>query len=275
MLDFLHNPMNAVLITVSLLGLLMAFPVQPLCQNDAPKTAADKGGAHKRQSKADTLPSPTAASENDDNAKSPRKNANEGDKKTPESHSNQVIWDRITNFALAIATLIIAIFAVVQALAAKKSANAAMQAANTAERALRTLERADVLLESVGVQYGWDESDGYVVVEFKNFGRSRANDAVFALLVEIGRLPDEQRKPVVLPPVIVGPGDTQRIISGVFKTFLSKDAFVNAMAGNDPPLTFTATAHYDDIFGTPHTTDCEGSFDPKRKAFHVTRQRAD
>jgi hypothetical protein len=198
------------------------------------------------------------------------------DSKTLDPQIQYAVWAIIINGLLAAATLAIAIAGVIQARAALRGANAATKAANVAESALRKLERAEVLLDSAGVDCAGAMTDGdaQVVVKLTNFGRSRADDVVCSLLVEVGRLPESERKPIAMPSVIIGPGDTQTICSEPFRSFLSEAAFKNAMADGEPPLTFTVVAAYTDVFGGHHRSEYEGRFRARGRTFEVTCQSA-
>jgi hypothetical protein len=173
----------------------------------------------------------------------------------------------LASLLLTLATFFIAIYAAVQARAAKQSADAY-------ERTVRLTERADVLLNSVGIVYPepqYFNGHEHVVAEFRNFGRTRANNINFNVSLTV---PDLQPSaPADVPVTILAPDDVQSLRFGTFRSWLTKETFDNVSQGLTE-LRFDAKVAYTDIFDLPHATECGGVFMPKDRTFRIDYNRA-
>jgi hypothetical protein len=156
----------------------------------------------------------------------------------------------------------------------KSAADAATKSANVAESALKLSERADVLLNAAMFKHGTILSgkDARVVLEFKNFGRTRANNLkyTFNLIIE-GVPPTDSSK---VPQVTMGAGETQHISSQRLVEFLAEDT-AQGIFQDKIPLKFEAEVVYKDVFGDPHRSYYEGTLDCATYTFRVDKQDAD
>jgi hypothetical protein len=89
------------------------------------------------------------------------------------------------------------------------SAKAAKKSAEVAEAALKLSERADVLLNHATFSHGTVLSgkDSKVVIEFKNFGRTRAQNAKLSLNLLVEGVPPTNCER--MPSITMGAGKTQ------------------------------------------------------------------
>jgi hypothetical protein len=88
---------------------------------------------------------------------------------------------------------------------AKKAADAAKKSADTYEQTVRLTERADVLLDGISIVVpnpGFFNGDEWVVMKFKNFGRTRANNTQFVASVAI---PASSAAPLPPPDYVCQP----------------------------------------------------------------------
>jgi hypothetical protein len=153
--------------------------------------------------------------------------------------------------------------------ASKESADAAKKSADTAEMALRLSERADILLDEAGLSTGQDittQSD--VVVQFKNFGRTRAKNVTFTFNLAVAGAPKSQKK---MGPMILGSGATQSVMFNLFESVVD----LSRIMRNEAEMTFDGKVTYTDVFDFSHTTHASGTFDPTRRAFRVNRNSGD
>jgi hypothetical protein len=157
-------------------------------------------------------------------------------------------------------------------LAARKSANAAVKAANTAEKALKLSERADVLLEGASIRMGITQKvdgDSQVILSFRNFGRTRAQNVRFDISLEIPGVPKS------IPPqasITVGAGDTRKLCFPRFAEFLTKET-AEGISRGDIPLGFRGIVTYKDAFDDPHTFQCGGTLDHITRIFRMDEHR--
>lgn len=171
-------------------------------------------------------------------------------------------WGLWVNVVLAIGTLVIAVFAVVQAVAAKRSAT-------IAERALKLTQRADVLLETASIRFTQSQmldGNSQVLLRFKNFGPTRANNLRFSILLQIPQIPEMQVP--ALPTSVLGASDSITISFDRFREFLTHQTFLD-IANGVTPLTFNGTITYTDVFDLSHTTKCSGTYDPPSNMFRI------
>lgn len=186
-----------------------------------------------------------------------------------ESSIDYTVWGFWVNLILVLATIILAIFAVVQALAAKESANIAKEAADETKKVVRLTERADVLLESVSIELSKSrvfDGDARVVLQFKNYGHTRAIELSFSTRLLIPTVPDMFVPP---PPLTVLGANQDRSISfQTFRDFLPKATFEEVVRGNIP-MRFESRLSYADVFGAKHTTTDVGIFDHQTMRFII------
>lgn len=161
-----------------------------------------------------------------------------------------------------------------QTKAAETAANAAKKSADTGEMALRLSERADVMLDSAGVSTGQQKitPESRVLLQFKNYGRTRANNVRFNFSVTIPDLPDSESLP--LPPIPIGARDTQQIFFRMFREWVTKDTFLSILNGKTK-VRFSGTLAYDDVFGQSHTVKCSGILLSHSGTFMVEENSAD
>jgi hypothetical protein len=198
----------------------------------------------------------------------------------PRLDVNKDRWDYISIGASAILALItfgIAWTALVQAKAAKVSAETAISSARFAERATVLTERADVLLEMIGIQLPQNnvyDGNSWVVLQFKNFGRTRAKGVRFECHLICYDMPTG-KDAAPLPEIVLGPGVSQTVGFEPFNKWLTLGTFNAIMEGKET-LKFTATAVYEDVFGDRHTTECKGLLaEPMKRLFKIDVHRAD
>jgi hypothetical protein len=151
------------------------------------------------------------------------------------------------------------------------AANAARKSAEISEMGLKLAERADVLLNAVGLTTnipGISSNNpinpfSQVDMEFKNFGRTRAENVRCLIGLIIPGVPDS-----VPPqePFVLGPGGTQRVKFQTFKETLTQETF-EQIAKGAISLRFAGQVIYDDIFGESHTFYCSGILDPRTGTF--------
>ena len=153
------------------------------------------------------------------------------------------------------------------------AASAATKAANTAELALKISERADVLLESAGLSTGQTiDPESRVLLRFKNYGRTRANNATFRINVVIPGLPD--LPPNALPPIPIAAGETQLVTFLPFRKRFTEATFSEILSGHTI-VSFRGIVSYDDVFGDPHRTQSSGTLNHRTCTFMVDENRAD
>jgi hypothetical protein len=159
----------------------------------------------------------------------------------------------------------------------KKAADAATKSADTAERALKLTQRADVLLsgvslrDSAGVDASPVRPDSYVILEFKNFGRTRAENVVFEIMLVIPDCPSSVKH---LGPMVLGAGDTQALRFQAFGEFLT-ELIASGIGDGTIKLSFTGKVSYRDIFDVVHTTSPSGVFHSKMRYFVTEQNRED
>lgn len=111
------------------------------------------------------------------------------------------------------------------------AASAASKSADIAERALKLSERADVLLDAASiVNPGRPRIDeySYVLLVFKNFGRTRAKNVIFDFHI----ITPDTHGPLQPPKqaTTMGAGDTVNIRFQTFKEILTQETFARVMS---------------------------------------------
>ena len=191
-----------------------------------------------------------------------------GDGKKSDSQGEPQGWFE----AYVLLTGLMALCSLVAALATRRSANAAVKAANTSEMALKLSERADILLEGASVLAGVTQKvdqDSQVVMGFRNFGRTRAQNVRFEISLEIPGVPNS------IPPqapITIGAGETQSLCFPRFAEFLTRETG-EGIARGKIPLKFRGSVTYDDVFEDPHTFRCGGTFDHRTGTFRMDEHR--
>jgi hypothetical protein len=159
---------------------------------------------------------------------------------------------------------------------ARRAANAAKKSADFAEVATTLAERADVLLLRVSVvpspRTQRFDGDAYVEMEFKNFGRTRANNNRFAVSLQLPDVPNDDAVPDNVA-VIIGAGDTQIVGFHRFREWLTQETFDKFLRG-EAILRFSAKVTYDDVFGKSHFAQFGGYFDHRVRMFRVQENDA-
>lgn len=189
---------------------------------------------------------------------------------------NYELFGLCINGVLTLITLGIAITGLVQALAAKESNATAKTAAEFAEKALKTTERADILLNGAQINLPMSnvfDGHSWVGLQFKNFGRTRANRVKFDCTLVFAGMPDQAAPE--LPEMVVASGDTPTVTFDRFIEFMNLETFTKVVR-MQILLQFVATVSYDDVFGNHHTSYAKGTLkDPVRRLFSVDETRAD
>jgi hypothetical protein len=159
---------------------------------------------------------------------------------------------------------------------ARRAANAAKKSADFAELATKLAECADVLLLRVGIVLNPRtqrlDGDAHVELEFKNFGRTRADDTRFTVSLQLPDVPDDDAIPEKIA-VIMGAGDTQIVGFHRFREWLTQETFDKFLRG-EIVLRFSARAAYDDVFGESHSAQFSAYFDHRTRVFRVAENKA-
>ena len=158
-----------------------------------------------------------------------------------------------------------------QTKATQRAAEAAVRSADVAEKALILAERADVLIDSVGLVTDIPGISfphplnpyAHLIVVFKNFGRTRAENVQCLLRIIIPGVPESEP---VRQSFSLGAGGTQRVAFETFKATLTKETY-DQVASGKIAMRFSGVATYNDIFKGFHTLECRGILDPKTGTF--------
>jgi hypothetical protein len=159
--------------------------------------------------------------------------------------------------------------------AAKIAANAAQKSAEVAEAALKLAERADILLSRASFDRGpvLNPKDCRVVLEYKNFGRTKAKDVKFTLNLVIDGVPPTDNRDI--PPITMGAGETKQVASQRFIEFMSGQTAQGIFSATTI-LRFESEAIYKDIFSDqPHRSYYEGTLDIGTNSFRIDKQESD
>jgi len=160
-----------------------------------------------------------------------------------------------------------------QTRATKIAADAAKKSAEVAELALRLAERADIALDSCAiVGEVLNGADTRVVLQFKNFGRTRAKDVRLYLNVVIEDCPPTDYSKI--PPITMGAGETKDISSEQFADFLTAET-ARRIFSRQTPLKFEGGVSYKDVFDAPHASHYTGTYDWDTRLFHIDNQESD
>jgi hypothetical protein len=140
---------------------------------------------------------------------------------------------------------------------------------------VRLTERADILLDGVILPTGqqWTAQSAVVLV-FKNFGRTRADNVVFQFRVFIPEIPETQGVAKGLTPIVLAPTDTQTVPFQPFNAWMTEE-WLTKVASGHLSLRYDGEVTYNDVFAKRHTTKCSGTFMPESRTFRVDDQFAD
>lgn len=119
-----------------------------------------------------------------------------------------------------------------QTAATRISADAAKKSAEIAEASLKLVERADVLLNAaylIHSQVLSDQQNSRVILQFKNFGRTKAVEVKLKLNLIIEKVPETDCTEV--PPIAMGAGETKDISSLRFVEFLTEQTAQGIFTG--------------------------------------------
>lgn len=163
-----------------------------------------------------------------------------------------------------------------QTAATRIAADAAKKSAETCELALKLDGRADVLLENAGLVTSRPElfinakirSTCQVALDIKNFGRTRAQNVRCLVGLEISGTPGAKWPQ---GPFILGPGETQRIMTQTFQEALNEETY-EKIANGEASFGFSASITYDDIFGESRALNCEGIYNLCSGSFILGKQ---
>jgi hypothetical protein len=161
-----------------------------------------------------------------------------------------------------------------QTAATKVTAEAAKKSAEIAEASLKLVERADVLLDAASLVHGkvLSGKDARVILQFKNFGRTKAIDVRLKLNLVIEGVPETDSTNI--PSISMGAGETKDISSQKFVEFLTEATAQQIFAGAIS-VTFEGEARYHDIFGGSHRSHYTGTWDRGTDVFRIKKQESD
>lgn len=155
------------------------------------------------------------------------------------------------------------------------AAQAAKKSADVAESALHLAERADVLLESASFTHGRvvDTKDSKVILQFRNFGRTKAKNVKLTLNLIIEGVPSTDSTHI--PAITMGAGETQTISSQRFVEFMTQETAQGIFSGKTL-LRFEASAVYQDIFSEDsHRSYYTGTLDKSTDVFRIDKHESD
>jgi biopolymer transport protein ExbD len=274
-------------VALSLLAVL-AFPVAAITQQPVQEQSTNSATHNKNgQNKKSNPPVISAPEPKKDVPLQPP-----APEKTNESihieNSKTDWWARISNVLIAFGTLALAIIGAIaaciairslrvighQATHAKTAALAAKRSADAYEKTVRLTERADVLLDAISIVQPEGNpyfQDGRVIVTFKNFGRTRANNLKSSVTLTV---PDVEPLSVEAPlDTVLGPGDTQKVTFGTLAEWLTREKF-EGVYQRKIELRFDAKVSYADIFEVTHMMECGGVYVRPNNFFRVDYNRA-
>lgn len=162
-----------------------------------------------------------------------------------------------------------------QTAATRISADAAKKSAEIAEASLKLVERADVLLNAaylIHSQVLSDQQNSRVILQFKNFGRTKAVEVKLKLNLIIEKVPETDCTEV--PPIAMGAGETKDISSLRFVEFLTEQTAQGIFTGKIG-LRFEGESRYRDIFGGAYRSYYEGTWGAGTNVFRIDKQEAD
>ncbi|HLW52955.1 MAG TPA: hypothetical protein VKW06_08930 [Candidatus Angelobacter sp.] len=186
------------------------------------------------------------------------------------------VWATVTGACVALSALLVLIWQtrITRRLAqvATVTADAAKDSAEIAKKALHLAERADIALEAAGLSTGQEIGKSTeVVLRFKNFGRTRANDVTFKVALTAPGVPESTS---TLGPLILAAGAEQSVTFNRLVDWLSGETFSRINTGQDI-MCFAGDVTYRDVFGVPHTTKYSGTFLPRTRTFMIGDNQGD
>jgi hypothetical protein len=206
------------------------------------------------------------------------RNAEKQAPKTPMPIWTDPFW---SNWALVVVGIITAWVALgtlrdlkKQTAATGISAEAAKKSAEIAEASLKIVERADILLDAASLVYGQipGGKDARVILQYKNFGRTKAVEVRLRLNLIIKGIPESDHTKI--PTIVMGAGETKEASSQRFVEFMTEDTAQEIFSGKTG-LSFEGGASYEDIFGNPHHCFYTGTWDKGTNMFHIEKQESD
>jgi hypothetical protein len=161
-----------------------------------------------------------------------------------------------------------------QTVAVKISADAAKKSAELAEASLKLVERADILLEAVSLIDGQTlgGKDARVVLKFKNFGRSIAQDVQLKFNLVADGLPESNCERI--PPISMGTGESKTISSQRFVEFMTEPLARQIFSG-EIAFKFEAEARYKDIFENQRRSIYTGTWEMTTNMFQINKQQTE
>lgn len=150
---------------------------------------------------------------------------------------------------------------------ARRAADAAQDSADEARDTARLTQCADVLIELIemeNAQPSFSPSTRFIL-QFKNFGPTRANNVRFDFTLSIGTLGDLQ---VPVSPVVLGANGTAPLVFKTFKELMIVPNIPDIEAGKIP-MHFRGTISYEDVFGKNHAVDCTGEYNRFTRNFNA------
>jgi hypothetical protein len=149
---------------------------------------------------------------------------------------------------------------------ARRSADAARDSANEARDTARLTQCADVLIEGIDLDNAQPFSQlTRIILHFKNFGPTRANNVRFDFVLSIGTSGDV---PTSLDPIVLGANATAPLI---FKTLQELMLIPNIpdIESGRMPFGFRGTISYEDVFGKSHKVNCVGDYNRFTRSFNA------
>jgi hypothetical protein len=143
-----------------------------------------------------------------------------------------------------------------------------------AKQAVLLTERADVLVFGITASTYPERlsPETVMMVEFKNFGATRADQIKFTAALNYEGIVGESDNSK-MPPIVLAAGDSQGIKFRPLSTCMTIDTGRRINAG-ETPMTVEATATYRDVFGMPHKTVCKATYDHLARSFQITEVSA-
>jgi hypothetical protein len=268
---------------VAICSIVLICGINSLCQqnpspphrvnNQEPTKSVQDGGTETQQ----PLPTPQSQSKekaqttNQEHGPTTEKAEGWRDAFVPSTWVNWVLaFVGFIGAGIAIGTLYVLIK---QTKATKLAADAAKKSADVADTALKLLERADILLNASSIDsQQMSGTDTRVVLQFKNFGRSRARNVRLKLNLIIKGVSTTDNSNIV--PITMGASETQNIASDRFGDFLNGPLTREVLSGQRP-LQFEGEASYIDVFDAPHRSYYAGTYDWRVGRFNIDRQETD
>ena len=167
--------------------------------------------------------------------------------------------------------------------AVRASVRVARENAAFSENAVKLSRRADVLLQAATFSkssVGNITADSHIILEFRNFGSTRAENVVFDLAIIVPDLPNVEKCTPLKDdaaanlPLIMGAGDIHPVTFKPLSLWLSSvHNLASDVLTGKWKMRFQGTVTYTDVFGDKHTTYCSGMYDWAKRSFALTDNR--